>query len=98
MTQVDDPHYKKTVTLDIGGLSLRFRVSQTLFSSQGIDAGTELLLRALQRTGRQPQKVLDLGCGYGPIGVALKASTRTRLYTWSTGTHWRSDMPHKTRC
>ena len=72
MTQVDDPHYKKTVTLDIGGLSLRFRVSQTLFSSQGIDAGTELLLRALHRTGRQPQKVLDLGCGYGPIGVALK--------------------------
>ena len=69
---LDDPHYKKTVALRIGGLSLQFRVSQTLFSSHGIDVGTEFLLRTIHRTGGTYQKVLDLGCGYGPIGVTMK--------------------------
>ena len=67
-----DPYYKKEVTLRIGGRGLVFRVSQTLFSSFGIDAGTELLLRTLHREGGKFRKVLDLGCGYGPIGIALK--------------------------
>ena len=67
-----DPYYKKDITLDVGGRGLKFRVSQTLFSSYGIDAGTELLLRTLHREGGEFRKVLDLGCGYGPIGIALK--------------------------
>ena len=76
MKNLDDPYYKKTAALNIGGLRLSFRVSQTLFSSHGIDAGTEFLLRTLHRTGARYEKVLDLGCGYGPIGVALKALNR----------------------
>ena len=68
-----DPYYKKEVTLRIGGRGLVFRVSQTLFSSFGIDAGTEFLLRTLHREGGKFRKVLDLGCGYGPIGIVLKA-------------------------
>ena len=71
-TSREDPYYKKTVPLRIGGLDLSFRVSQTLFSSHGIDAGTEFLLRTIHRTGARLEKVLDLGCGYGPIGIALK--------------------------
>ena len=54
-------------------MDLSFRVSQTLFSSHGIDAGTEFLLRTIHRMGARFEKVLDLGCGYGPIGVSLKA-------------------------
>ena len=69
----DDPHYKKSVGFRIAGLSLQFRVSQTLFSSHGIDAGTEFLLRTLHREAGEYGKVLDLGCGYGPIGVTMKA-------------------------
>ena len=68
-----DPYYKKTVALHAGGLSLGFRVSQTLFSSHAVDAGTEFLLRTLHDTGGRFEKVLDIGCGYGPIGIALKA-------------------------
>ena len=68
-----DPYYKKDVSLGIGGRRLAFRVSQTLFSSHGIDAGTDLLLRTLHSEGGELRKVLDLGCGYGPIGVALKS-------------------------
>ena len=72
MRNLEDPYYKKTVPFRIGGLDLSFRVSQTLFSSHAVDAGTEFLLRTLLRTGARFEKVLDLGCGYGPIGVALK--------------------------
>ncbi len=73
MPETCDPYHKKKVGFKIGGLGLEFRVSQTLFSSHSIDAGTELLLRALHDTGVRFEKVLDLGCGYGPIGIALKA-------------------------
>ena len=52
---------------------LVFRVSQTLFSSQDVDVGTRFLLRTLHSTGRRFAKVLDLGCGYGPIGLSLKS-------------------------
>ena len=68
-----DPYFKKTVGFEVGGLGLEFRVSQTLFSSHAIDAGTGLLVRALHDSGVGFEKVLDLGCGYGPIGIALKA-------------------------
>ncbi len=71
-TAIDDPYYKKTVDFAIGGRGLRFRLSQTLFSSHGIDVGTEFLLRTLRETGSRFEKVLDLGCGYGPIGITLK--------------------------
>ena len=73
VSATDDPYYKKTATFEIGGLGLEFRVSQTLFSSHTVDVGTELLLRTLHSAGDRFEKVLDLGCGYGPIGIALKA-------------------------
>ncbi len=69
----EDPYFKKTVGFEVGGLELKLRVSQTLFSSHAVDAGTELLVRALHDTGAGFEKVLDPGCGYGPIGIALKA-------------------------
>ena len=70
---IDDPYFKKTVGFEIGGQGLELRVSQTLFSSHAIDTGTEFLVRTLHDTGARFEKVLDLGCGYGPIGIALKA-------------------------
>ncbi len=77
MTITDDPYYKKTVSFDIGGRSFSFRVSQTLFSSHSVDAGTELLLRTLHRQGVGFEKVLDIGCGYGPIGIVVKGLNPT---------------------
>ena len=52
---------------------MQFRVSQDLFSSFQVDVGTQFLLRSIWDLGpRQFSKVLDLGCGYGPIGLTLK--------------------------
>jgi 16S rRNA (guanine1207-N2)-methyltransferase len=43
-----------------------------VFSYEHLDEGTELLLRSLPMPAGA--RVLDLGCGYGPIGVAAAAA------------------------
>jgi len=68
-----DPYYKKTITYRYCRKELRFDVSQDLFSSFQIDVGTQFLIRSLtQGCTSRYRKVLDLGCGYGPLGLTLK--------------------------
>ena len=68
-----DAFFKKLVSLRCAGQTLHFRVSQDLFSSHQVDFGTGFLLRTLVPSEHAPfRKVLDLGCGYGAIGLALK--------------------------
>jgi 16S rRNA (guanine1207-N2)-methyltransferase len=66
-----DIYFKQEIDLRHEGRSLRLRVAQDLFSSFQADAGTRLLLRTLSRV--EGERVLDLGCGYGPLGLALAA-------------------------
>lgn len=74
-----DVYFKKEVLLRHAGQTLRLRVSQDLFSSYGVDTGTQRLLRSLlDTTAPSPARVLDLGCGYGPLGLALKAQDPRR--------------------
>lgn len=69
-----DPYFKKEVKYQYRGRTLNFRVSQELFSSQDIDTGTKHLLKTLTDEGFESyEKVLDFGCGYGPIAIALKS-------------------------
>ena len=51
------------------GIDLEFDVAQTLFSGHEIDQGSALLLRSLDVA--TPARVLDLGCGYGVLGITL---------------------------
>jgi 16S rRNA (guanine1207-N2)-methyltransferase len=68
-----DALFKKVVSFRFAEQTLQFRVSQDLFSSHQVDFGTSFLLRTLVSSEYAPfRKVLDLGCGYGPIGLALK--------------------------
>lgn len=66
-----DVYYKKTLDFYHAGQTLRFHVSQDLFSSHQVDVGTVRLLRSLD-AGPSFHKILDLGCGYGPLGLTLK--------------------------
>ncbi len=52
----------------IRGLELRLRTDAGVFSRTRLDRGTELLLEALE-VG-PCELILDLGCGYGAIGIA----------------------------
>ena len=69
-----DVYFHKTVTFRAWKQSLRFRTSQELFSSHDIDIGTKFLLRSIVEAGYPPfQRILDMGCGYGPLGLTLKS-------------------------
>lgn len=54
------------------GHDLRFSTTWGLFSPRGIDEGTDLLLDYLQ-VGSE-ETILDIGCGYGPLGLAMGKS------------------------
>ncbi len=46
----------------------RFRTGAGVFASEGLDPGTALLVENMVLSGSE--RVLDLGCGWGPIGIA----------------------------
>lgn len=70
-----DPFFKQNLSYKHDKVNLNFKVSQELFSSAFIDNGTQRLLRTLLfEKINNFHKALDMGCGYGPIGIALKAS------------------------
>jgi len=71
---IDDVYFKKIIKYHYREKNLQFRVAQDLFSSHTIDIGTQRLLRTLTSEKFNTfEKVLDLGSGYGPIGIALKS-------------------------
>ncbi len=54
---------------ELAGQRLRFRSTWGLFSPREIDDGTRLLLDRIEVA--DTDDCLDLGCGYGPIGLTL---------------------------
>ncbi|MFC1954422.1 class I SAM-dependent methyltransferase [Chloroflexota bacterium] len=70
----EDAYFSKVVTFHAWKHTLKFRMSQDLFSSHDIDSGTRFLLRTIfEAQYERPTKILDVGCGYGPIGLTLKS-------------------------
>jgi 16S rRNA (guanine1207-N2)-methyltransferase len=53
------------------GRVYRFRTAPGVFSRGAVDRGTRLLLEAVTPEGART--ILDLGCGYGPLGIVLAA-------------------------
>jgi len=69
----EDVYYHKTVTFRAWKHSLQFRTSQELFSSHDMDIGTKFLLRTIVEADYVSfYRILDAGCGYGPLGLTLK--------------------------
>lgn len=63
----------------IRGVTVEFEVVPGLFSYKEVDEGTKLLIEYAEIP--QEGVVLDLGCGYGAIGVALaKINPKLRVY------------------
>jgi 16S rRNA G1207 methylase RsmC len=58
-------------TAELGGRLMSLRSTWGLFSPREVDEGTRLLLAHLQV--EPTADCLDLGCGYGAIGLALAA-------------------------
>lgn len=70
---------KKRIKFNYGRASLWLDLSESLFSSFDVDVGTKALLNSLRKDDAiNYSKVLDLGCGYGPIGLFLKTQDPSR--------------------
>lgn len=54
------------------GHRLLFHTTWGLFSPKAIDEGTRLLLQHLEV--KPDERAIDLGCGYGPLGLAIARS------------------------
>ena len=61
------------------GHSFTFRTTWGLFSPRGIDEGSRLLLDHLDFPGDTDS--IDLGCGYGPLGLAIARSAPQGRHT-----------------
>ena len=55
------------ITDSINGIELSFETASTSFSPHGIDKGTLTMISTVALS--QGDKLLDLGCGYGVVGI-----------------------------
>jgi 16S rRNA (guanine1207-N2)-methyltransferase len=61
---------KSRIRAHLRGVDFEFETGSGTFSKTRVDNGTKLLIEeAILEPGA---RVLDLGCGYGPVGIALK--------------------------
>lgn len=49
-----------------------FTTDNGVFSKGGIDFGTQVFLNTVLKTNEIKDNILDVGCGYGPIGIIIK--------------------------
>ena len=57
----------RTIAVNVCGMHLRFVTDSGVFSPDQLDAGTRLLLLEAPPLTAGERRVLDLGCGWGPI-------------------------------
>lgn len=70
----NDPTIKsdiKDIAYDFRGVRLTLNTDAGVFSKTRVDFGTNVLLNALQEEDVESKKVLDVGCGYGVIGLCV---------------------------
>ncbi len=64
------PERRRSVSAQIWGATLALQTANGVFAADGLDRGTAVLLNGSEPPAGRP-RVLDLGCGYGPIAVAV---------------------------
>jgi len=75
MPEVDIEKHFKT---ELNNMEADFKTSEGLFSSGKLDEGTKILLENINL--ENPNKILDLGCGYGAISVFLSKKYKATFY------------------
>ncbi len=66
------PSRESFVELALPDLTRSLRTDSGVFSNRKIDLGTKFLLLEAPTPDNPPRRMLDLGCGYGPIAAVLE--------------------------
>ena len=65
----DAAHDIHELRVELLGQKMTFLTDAGVFSKKMVDFGSQLLLKCLEVN--QGETVLDVGCGYGPLGLSL---------------------------
>lgn len=57
--------------VNVRNLPLTFQTDAGVFSKKALDFGTRTMLEVFQAPEEVGGPILDIGCGYGPIGITL---------------------------
>lgn len=70
---------KKYISYRINGTNFEFVTDTNVFSRNEIDFGSDFMLQCMIEDLKQDKRLtngknfLDLGCGYGPVGIVMKS-------------------------
>lgn len=71
----DTAHEYAHWDFELKGKTFRFTTDSNVFSKTTVDYGSRVLIDAFDDTDLPDGPLLDLGCGYGPIGLSLAYAT-----------------------
>lgn len=69
---------KRQVEYRVNGINFAFTTDTAVFSKNAVDKGTDLLINTViddikTRGAHKGERLLDLGCGWGIVGIVLKS-------------------------
>jgi 16S rRNA (guanine1207-N2)-methyltransferase len=78
LSEPEEIDLETTFTAELRDIEADFVAAEGLFSSGKLDEGTRILLENIGL--EKPDKVLEVGCGYGPISVFLSKKYDANLF------------------
>ena len=63
--------HRETWQTEIAGKKFTYTTDSGVFSKKNIDVGSEVLMTTAETVDFPKGNLLDIGCGYGPIGIYL---------------------------
>ena len=63
---------RKEISFRFWCITYSFISDNGVFSKDNIDFGTKVFLDTLLKREEMGNRILDVGCGYGPIGIIVK--------------------------
>jgi 16S rRNA (guanine1207-N2)-methyltransferase len=73
-------HEGKILEVNLRGYALKLETDTGVFSRNHVDFGTRLLIETMEIPDDPSVSILDLGCGYGPLGItAAKLAPLSRV-------------------
>ncbi|EBA5302063.1 methyltransferase, partial [Salmonella enterica] len=68
-------HDLESWSFPLRGRTFQFTTDSGVFSRGTVDYGSRVLIDAFEWENLPAGRLLDVGCGYGPIGLSLAAAT-----------------------
>ncbi len=84
----DKPATLREITFQVAGQEFAVQAASGTFSASKLDPGTSILLSKFEEFP-ESGNILDLGCGWGPISLAI-ATLRPETRVWSLDVNQRS--------